>query len=106
MMRQNLKTSCMKPNYRRCIICREIAPKEAFWRIVRVYPTRAVQLDKGMGRSAYLCPSAACLKAAQRKNRLGRSLRVAVSDDVYEQLWQRLKSSSADISEQEASTGC
>ncbi|MEL6384850.1 MAG: YlxR family protein [Cyanobacteria bacterium J06626_18] len=80
----------MKPNYRRCVSCRQIAPKEAFWRIVRVYPTRTVQLDKGMGRSAYLCPRADCLKAAQKKNRLGRSLRTAVPKDVYDQLWQRL----------------
>ncbi|MEM9001995.1 MAG: YlxR family protein [Cyanobacteria bacterium P01_F01_bin.86] len=91
----------MKPNYRRCISCREIAPKEAFWRIVRVYPNRTVQLDKGTGRSAYLCPKAACLKAAQKKNRLGRSLRTAVPENIYDQLWQRLMSSSANALEQE-----
>jgi len=80
----------MKPNFRRCISCRTIAPKDDFWRIVRVHPTRTVQLDQGMGRSAYLCPNANCLKAAQRKNRLGRALKATVSEDVYNQLWQRL----------------
>ena len=89
----------MKPNYRRCVSCRDIAPKEAFWRIVRVYPTRTVQLDKGMGRSAYLCPKATCLKAAQKKNRLGRSLRTAVPDSVYDQLWGRLLATSTKPSE-------
>ncbi|NER81563.1 MAG: YlxR family protein [Leptolyngbya sp. SIO1D8] len=84
----------MKPNHRRCVSCRAIAPKEAFWRIVRVYPTQTVQLDEGMGRSAYLCPKVSCLKAAQKKNRLGRSLRVSVPDDVYDRLWQRLMPSS------------
>ncbi|MEB3826771.1 YlxR family protein [Phormidium sp. CCY1219] len=80
----------MKQNYRRCISCRQVAPKNAFWRVVRVYPSHQVQLDKGMGRSAYLCPTASCLKAAQKKNRLGRSLKAPVPPELYETLWQRL----------------
>jgi predicted RNA-binding protein YlxR (DUF448 family) len=44
-----------------------------------------------MGRSAYLCPNANCLKAAQKKNRLGRALKTAVPEDLYDQLWQRLQ---------------
>jgi len=80
----------MEPNYRRCLICRQVAPKQAFWRVVRVYPSRQVQLDQGMGRSAYLCPQASCLAAAQKKNRLGRSLHTSVPEHLYETLWQRL----------------
>ncbi|HAT12760.1 MAG TPA: DUF448 domain-containing protein [Microcoleaceae bacterium UBA11344] len=83
----------MKPNYRCCASCRKIALKEAFWRVVRVYPSHQVQLDIGMGRSAYLCPQAECLKAAQKKNRLGRSLKAPVSDEQYQTLWQRLATS-------------
>jgi predicted RNA-binding protein YlxR (DUF448 family) len=82
----------MKPNYRRCIVCRHVAPKKSFWRVVRVYPSHQVQLDGGMGRSAYLCPNIECLKAAQKKNRLGRSLKVAVPDSIYQRLWERLTS--------------
>lgn len=81
----------MKPNQRRCVSCRKVDRKEAFWRIVRVYPDREIQLDCGMGRSAYLCPQADCLKAAQKKNRLGRSLRASVAQSVYEALWSRLQ---------------
>ncbi|NEO47133.1 MULTISPECIES: YlxR family protein [Moorena] len=80
----------MKPNYRRCLSCRKVGPKQEFWRIVRVYPSRKVQLDQGMGRSAYLCPQLSCLAAAQKKNRLGRSLRASVPKNLYETLWQRL----------------
>lgn len=43
-----------------------------------------------MGRSAYLCPTQDCLKVAQRKNRLGRSLKAAVPDRIYQVLWERL----------------
>ncbi len=83
-------TRFMEPNYRRCVSCRKLESKQAFWRIVRVYPSRQVQLDQGMGRSAYLCPQATCLTAAQKKNRLGRSLRALVPEQLYETLWQRL----------------
>lgn len=81
----------MQPNYRRCISCRRVALKQEFWRIVRVYPSGQLQLDWGMGRSAYICPQASCLQLAQKKNRLGRSLRVKVIPSaMYQTLWQRL----------------
>ncbi|PSO47335.1 MAG: DUF448 domain-containing protein [Cyanobacteria bacterium SW_9_44_58] len=81
----------MKKNNRRCISCRRIAPKEKLWRVVRVHSSQTVQLDQGMGRSAYICPSSNCLKAAQYKNRLGRALKAKVPPEIYEQLWERLK---------------
>lgn len=80
----------MKPNYRRCISCRQVNLKQEFWRIVRVFPSRKVQLDQGMGRSAYICPQPDCLQAAQKKNRLGRSLHGTVPETLYQTLWQRL----------------
>ncbi len=84
----------MQPNYRRCISCRKVAPKAEFWRIVRLHPTRTLQLDQGMGRSAYLCPQESCLQVAQKKNRLGRSLKAEVPEPIYQTLWQRLAADS------------
>ncbi len=89
----------MEPNYRRCVSCRKVATKQSFWRIVRVSPSQAdappiVQLDSGMGRSAYLCPQTTCLQLAQKKNRLGRALKAAVADELFQTLWQRLAHSS------------
>ena len=77
-------------NYRRCIACRKLAPKEYFWRVVRVYSSQAVQLDHGMGRSAYICPTQECLTITQRKNRLGRSLRKPIPPGIYQELASRL----------------
>lgn len=85
----------MLPNYRRCISCRRVAHKSAFWRVVRVFPSQQVQLDQGMGRSAYLCPQASCLQIAQKKNRLGRSLKAVIPEEVYHILWQRLSTDPA-----------
>jgi len=81
----------MKPNYRRCISCDRVALKSEFWRIVRDRDSGELQLDRGMGRSAYICPQASCLQVAQKKNRLGRSLKVkTVSEALYQSLSQRL----------------
>jgi len=77
-------------NFRRCLSCRQTGAKGEFWRVVRVYPNHQVQLDQGMGRSAYLCPQTSCLTAAQKKNRLGRSLKAPIPDQLYQQLWNRL----------------
>ncbi|MGH8002629.1 MAG: YlxR family protein [Brasilonema sp.] len=85
----------MRPNYRRCISCRKIGLKQEFWRIVRVFPSGQVQLDEGMGRSAYICPQQSCLLAAQKKNRLGRALRASVPEALYHTLLQRLYQSSS-----------
>ncbi|NJO80776.1 MAG: YlxR family protein [Cyanobacteria bacterium RM1_2_2] len=80
----------MLPNHRRCISCRKVDHKSAFWRVVRVFSSHQVQLDQGMGRSVYLCPQESCLQAAQKKDRLGRSLKTAVPEEIYQTLWQRL----------------
>ena len=84
----------MKPNYRRCASCRKVAPKEAFWRIVRLHPSHMIQLE-GEGRSAYLCPQPECLKTARKKNRLGRSLKAPIPPEIYQALEERLASSTA-----------
>jgi hypothetical protein len=53
-----------------------------------------------MGRSAYLCPQSSCLTAAQKKNRLGRSLHTSVPEHLYETLWQRLAAMQAGETQQ------
>jgi uncharacterized protein len=80
----------MTKDYRRCVSCRKVAPRNEFWRLVRSHPSNQIIIDRGntfvQGRSAYLCPTASCLQIAQKKNRLGRSLKAQVSNDIYQQL--------------------
>lgn len=83
----------MTINIRRCLSCRQVAPKTSFWRIVRVYPSGQVQLDQGMGRSAYLCPNESCLQNAFSKNRLGRALKASIPQALYQTLQERLADS-------------
>ena len=77
-------------NYRRCISCRLFAPKESFWRIVRLHPSGQIELDQGMGRAAYICPQPNCLQLARQKNRLGRALKANIPETLYESLQERL----------------
>lgn len=76
----------MQPNYRRCVSCRKVAHRDQFLRVVRTSPTRSIELEHGMGRSAYLCPQLACFEAAYKKNRLGRALRAPIPDSIYQRL--------------------
>ncbi|MEB3340074.1 YlxR family protein [Okeania sp.] len=87
----------MKQNYRRCVSCKKLAPKEEFWRVVRSQKSDTIELDHGEGRSAYICPQEECLKIADQKNKLGRSLKAYVSKGIYDSLWQRLKNSSPTV---------
>ena len=57
---------------------------------MRLAANQEVQLDRGMGRSAYLCPNAECLTQAKRKNRLRAALRTKVDDRIYQNLQERL----------------
>jgi uncharacterized protein len=88
---QKLCRSPMEINHRRCISCRKTAPKSEFWRIVRLHPAHTIVLDQGMGRSAYLCPTPDCLKAAKKKDRLSRVLKAPIPDQIYQTLHQRLR---------------
>jgi hypothetical protein len=81
----------MPPNYRRCVSCRRVAPRHEFWRVVRLSSDASVRLDQGMGRSAYVCPQAECLRLAQKKNRLSRALKAQVPEAVWATLWQRVE---------------
>jgi hypothetical protein len=84
----------MKPNLRRCISCRAIAPKTQFLRVVRKHSIGSIELNQGMGRSAYICPTVECIGLAQKKKRLDRALRSTISPDFYQQIWSYLQGDS------------
>ena len=68
---------------RRCAACRRNAPRTEFLRVIRQHDTGNLQFGVGMGRSAYLCPTKACIERIRKKNRLQHVLRTPVSDNVY-----------------------
>ncbi len=78
-----------KPVLRRCVACKKLLDRKHLFRVVRDYQDGVV-LDKGMGRSAYLCPNENCLKVAWQKKRLQKALRCQVNVSVIEVLQNRL----------------
>ena len=72
---------------RRCVGCQEMKPKKELIRVVCTEGT--VQVDatgKKNGRGAYLCTDPGCLQRAKKTRGLERSLKIAISAEVYEEL--------------------
>ncbi|MEB3159801.1 MAG: YlxR family protein [Synechococcus sp.] len=80
-----------RPVLRRCIACRQLLDRQQLWRVIRDHQN-GVLVDRGMGRSAYLCPTEACLDEALRRKRLNKALRCQVPDSVLAVLQERLSS--------------
>lgn len=77
---------------RKCIGCAVSKPKRELVRIVRT-PEGEIRLDmtgKMNGRGAYICRSAACLRAARKAKRLERAFETPVPESVYEQIEKEL----------------
>jgi predicted RNA-binding protein YlxR (DUF448 family) len=78
-----------RPVLRRCAACRRLEERSLLWRVIR-RAEGGVVLDRGMGRSAYLCRSPDCLEEARKRRRLQRALRCPVPDSVLDTLQERL----------------
>ncbi len=80
-----------RPVLRRCVACRQLLDRQLLWRVIRDHQD-GVLLDRGMGRSAYLCPTETCLDEARRRKRLNKALRCQVPDSLIAVLQERLSS--------------
>ena len=76
-----------KQPQRQCIGCRQMKDKKSLVRIIK--NEQGIMLDetgKKNGRGAYLCYDAACLEKAMKNKGLERSLKVSISQEVYQEL--------------------
>lgn len=87
-----MKKANKRKNYRRCISCRQVKPKQDFLRVVRTYPDGQIQINSGMGRSAYICPEPECLTIAKKQKKLSKALRTNIGNSIWEQLEQEISS--------------
>lgn len=72
---------------RQCVGCGEMKAKKELLRVLKTED--GVLLDatgKKNGRGAYICANTECLKKARKSKGLERSLKVAIPDDVYDNL--------------------
>ena len=74
---------------RKCVGCDERKSKFDLIRIVHNRDDNTITIDKkgkAPGRGAYICPDVECLKKAKKSNRIARSLKISISDEIYENL--------------------
>jgi len=88
-----------RPVLRRCVSCRQLIDRDQLWRVVRLAAGGGIQLDRGQGRSAYVCADANCLEDTRRRKRLQRALRTQVADSILESLESRLNGTASASSE-------
>ena len=77
---------------RKCTGCGESKPKKELVRVLKTADDSVVidLTGKMNGRGAYICRSEECLKKAVKTKAIERSLSIAVSSDVYDQLRKEL----------------
>ena len=73
---------------RQCVGCGEMKSKKEMMRVIKTPEDEIVLDDTGKrnGRGAYICRERSCLQKAQRSRGLERSLKHAISDEVYDKL--------------------
>lgn len=73
---------------RQCVGCCEMKSKKEMMRVIKTPEDEIVLDDTGKrnGRGAYICRERSCLQKAQKSRGLERSLKHAISDEVYDKL--------------------
>jgi predicted RNA-binding protein YlxR (DUF448 family) len=78
---------------RQCIGCGEMKGKNEMLRVLRTEDNQIIIDSTGRknGRGAYICHNSECMKKARKSRALDRSFKMAVSDEVYENLTKEIE---------------
>lgn len=72
---------------RQCVGCGEMKAKKELIRVIKTEDEVLLDVTgKKNGRGAYICANPECLTKARKSKGLERSLKVAIPDDVYDNL--------------------
>ncbi|MBC8143402.1 MAG: YlxR family protein [Armatimonadetes bacterium] len=74
---------------RTCVACRTTGGKRGLLRVVRLPEGAGVVVDptgKMSGRGAYVCQTPECVTTAQKRKAFERSLKVAITETVFDEL--------------------
>ena len=78
---------------RQCVGCGEMKSKKEMMRVLRTAEGE-ICLDttgKKNGRGAYICPNMDCFLAAKKTKGLERSLKMAIPEEIYEELQKEMQ---------------
>lgn len=83
---------------RTCVGCGAQKTKRELIRVVKNNEDQVFVDFKGKanGRGAYICPSLECLKKAQKRDALSRSLMIKIDQEIYERLAEELAAGDQD----------
>ena len=77
---------------RRCVGCMESKPKNELIRIAGYENEVTVDLTgRAKGRGVYLCPDTKCLEKAKKKRALGRGLKMEVTQEQMDRIFEELE---------------
>ncbi len=78
---------------RQCVGCHEMKSKKEMIRILKTADEGVIIDTTGRknGRGAYICPDSECLEKAIKSKGIEKSLKIAISNDVYDSLKEELK---------------
>ena len=88
MRRKQIPTMNKKIPLRQCVGCGEMKNKKEMIRVLKT-PEGPIVLDftgKKNGRGAYLCKNEECLKKARKNKGIERSFKMAIQNEVYDEL--------------------
>lgn len=77
---------------RKCAGCGEMKPKKEMIRVIKT-ENEEISVDitgKKNGRGAYICFQEGCLEKAMKTKGLERSLKTAISEEIYDRLKKEL----------------
>lgn len=77
---------------RTCVGCGEQMTKKELIRVVKNNENQVFVDFKGKanGRGAYICPKVECLKKAEKRDSLSRSLMIKIDREIYDRLAEEL----------------
>ena len=77
---------------RRCVGCMESKPKKELIRIAGYEGELTLDLTgRAKGRGVYLCPDTKCLEKAKKKRALGRGLKMEVTQEQIDRIFEELE---------------
>lgn len=79
---------------RKCVGCQEMKEKKELIRVIKT-PEDEIVLDetgRKNGRGAYICKNHECFQKAKKTKALERSLKIKVSDEIYNELEKEMNS--------------
>lgn len=86
---------------RRCVGCGASKSKKELIRVIRT-PEGAIRLDtsgRANGRGAYICNNPDCLRKAQKRRSLNRSLGCEIPGEIYEELVEQMEEHRQDFAD-------